>query len=470
MGAHTNSQGRRRPRWHYVLGVVVVLAVISGGAFWRYGRPLLHGVEAYVYAFPLVLMDLSKEQMTATTTVGQFTAPENQFAVMTHYPNAEFRLIPRTGLDALFATAWVDLQDEPMVLSVPDTSDRYYVIALFDMWTNVFGSIGKRTTGTKSGNFLIAGPGWVGTKPDDVQEVYQAPTRYVWVNAQMQADGEKDFAVVNALQTQYKLTPLSAWGSDYTPPQPKPIGDKPGAAMATLEAMDAGTFYSRFATLMKENPPAAEDAPMLAKLSTLGIEPGKDFDISKVASLTAWGLEKTMRGYELLQKGVALMKTHNGWLEMPSNIAKYGTDYQTRAGIAAVGLGAVWPEDVIYPVAFKDGDGKEFDSAQNYVLHFDKDLLPPTNATWSVSIYDPDGFYVANSIDRFHIAPWMPLKTNEDGSLDIYIQSSSPGSEKEANWLPSPRSGTFNLVVRDFWPDKSMLDGTYRLPPVTKVK
>jgi hypothetical protein len=148
----------------------------------------------------------------------------------------------------------------------------------------------------------------------------------------------------------------------------------------------------------------------------------------------------------------------------------YGTDYETRAGIAMVGLGAIRPHDVAYPTAFIDGDGKTLDAANRYVLHFDKGQTPPTNATWSVSMYDPDGFYVPNAINRYNVAAWMPTRPSADGSLDIYIQATSPGADKEANWLPAPASGPFNLTVRDYWPKETMIDGTYRLPPVKKAE
>ncbi len=169
------------------------------------------------------MMDLTKEVSTAVPTAGEFTAPVNQFSVMTHYPDALFRAVVRTGLDTLFAVAWADLAREPLVLSVPDTNGRYYVIALFDMWSNVFASVGKRTTGTGAANFLIAGPSWQGTSPTDVKQTFRSPTRFVWVNGQMQADGPQDYAAVNALQKQYKLTPLSVWGRQYIPPAEVPV-------------------------------------------------------------------------------------------------------------------------------------------------------------------------------------------------------------------------------------------------------
>ena len=213
-----------KKRWlRNVLIVLVLLAVVGGYWYATEGWAWLYGTEAYIYAFPMIMMDLTKEAATAVSVPGEFTAPVNQFSVMTHYPDASFRAVVRTGLDTLFACSWADLDKEPLVLSVPDTNGRYYVIALFDMWSNVFASIGKRTTGTGAANFLIAGPGWQGNVPPDVKEVFRSPTRYVWVNGQMQANGPQDYGAVNALQKQYKLTPLSSWGTTYAPPAEVPV-------------------------------------------------------------------------------------------------------------------------------------------------------------------------------------------------------------------------------------------------------
>ena len=164
------DRARRTRRW--ILVAVIIALFASAGGWWalKQGRPWLYGLEAYMYGFPLIMMDLTKDVSTAVPTAGEFTAPANQFSIMTHYPDASFRAVTRTGLDTLFAVAWADLDKEPLVLSVPDTGKRYYVIALFDMWSNVFASIGTRTTGTGAANFLIAGPRWQGAPPADVQQ------------------------------------------------------------------------------------------------------------------------------------------------------------------------------------------------------------------------------------------------------------------------------------------------------------
>jgi hypothetical protein len=286
----------------------------------------------------------------------------------------------------------------------------------------------------------------------------------------MQADGPQECPTVTALQQQYKLTPLSAWGTPWSPPTEVPVPhgvDTP--PLERVQTMDAGAFFGRFARLMKDNPPAPADAKMVKTLKKLGIQLGRDFDIGVVDKHTAKGLERAMGTFGILQKALKKLKTENGWIVIPDNFADYGTDYKTRAGIALIGLGGIWRQDVVYPTAFKDGDGNALDGANRYVLHFDDGQMPPARATWSVSMYDPQGYYVPNAIDRYNVAPWMPLKNNDDGSLDTYIQAASPGEDKEANWLPAPAKGAFNLTVRIYWPTDAVLDGTYKLPPVRRM-
>jgi len=331
--------------------------------------------------------------------------------------------------------------------------------------------MGKRTTGAGPGNFLIVGPNWQGTTPPDMRSTFRSPTRYALLLGQTQANGPSDFAAVNAIQAQYKLTPLSAWGKPYKPPAEVPVDSEVDIKRTPVDqvaAMDAGVFFRRLARGMDENPPTAEDGLALEKLKRLGIEPCKEFNISQIDPAIARGLERAVKDVQIkMQEGVTKMKTVNGWIQ-PNDLGRYGTDYDTRAGIAYVGLGADMPEDTIYPTAFVDADGKLLDSANKYVMHYDKGQLSPTNGTWSVSQYQGN-FYVPNVLNRYAIAPWMPLKFNADGSLDIYLQAESPGADKEANWLPTPL-GEFNITIRNYWPKKEALDGTYKNPPIMRVQ
>lgn len=178
------------------------------------------GMESYVYGYPLVMMDVTREVLTAAPAPNAegTAAPINRLAKMPHYVSPDFKNVVRISLNSLWTTGWLDLENEPIVLSVPDTNDRYYVFWMMNMWTDVFGSAGKRTTGTSPGHFLIVGPNWKGTAPAGINETFRSSTRYAWALGQTQANGPDDFAAVNAIQAGYTLTPLNAWGRPYTPP------------------------------------------------------------------------------------------------------------------------------------------------------------------------------------------------------------------------------------------------------------
>jgi hypothetical protein len=173
----------------------------------------------------------------------------------------------------------------------------------------------------------------------------------------------------------------------------------------------------------------------------------------------------------LHEKAKQLGTPVNGWHIPKMNVAAFGTDYDTRALIALIAFGANLPEDALYPTSFVDSDGKPLNGSNRYILHFESGLTPPVNAFWSVTMYDPDSFFVENSINRYAISSWMPLHRNSDGSLDIYIQHESPGGDKEANWLPAPEGG-FNVTMRMYWPRQkppSIIDGSWKPPGIAEV-
>jgi len=357
-------------------------------------------------------------------------------------------------------------------LSVPNTHGRYYLMPVIDAWTNVVGSPGKRTTGTEAGNFAIVGPNWQGTLPGGVKEV-KSPTNTAIVAGRTQANGPADYAVVNAIQKQYKLTPLSSLGKPYNQPEGvvDPQVDVKTPPVDQVSRMSAQVFFKRLATLMKSNPPPAADAPVLEKLAKIGIVPGEDFDMTKLDPEVARGLEGAVQTAvaKLQAASKETGKPVNGWNVPPMNVANFGTDYGLRAVVALVGLGANIAQDAVYPSAFVDNEGKLLDGANRYVLHFDKGDMPPAKAFWSVTMYNAQSFFVANPINRYNIAGWMPLKYNPDGSLDIYIQHDSPGKDKESNWLPAAQ-GEFNMSMRIYWPTESMLDGSWKPPGIQRIK
>jgi uncharacterized protein (TIGR03000 family) len=431
------------------------------------------GTEAYVYGYPLVTMEMTRRVMTNTETPKDNHAPMGQFYNARTYPDASFKDITAPNADTLYSTAWLDVSKEPYVLSLPDEGDRYFLIPMLDAWTTVFQVPGKRTTGDKAQKYLISGPGWTGQVPEGVTE-YKSPTSLVWILGRTYCTGTpEDYKAVHALQDQYGLVPLSAYGKAYVPPKGKvdPNIDMKTPVRDQVDKLDAGAYFKLMAALMKDNPPAKEDAPMVAKMAKIGLVPGKDFDITKLDPAVAKGLAGAPKaGIETIMAEFKTGPTKvNGW-EILTKTGIYGTDYANRALVTAIGLGANRPQDAIYPTSVADASGKPYSGANQYVMHFDKGQTPPVNGFWSLTMYNAEFFFVDNKLNKYTVSPRNALKYNDDGSLDIYLQNESPGTDKEANWLPAPK-GKFILMLRLYWPkekDPSILDGSWK-PPAVKL-
>ncbi len=431
------------------------------------------GIEAYMYGYPLVTMEYTRRVTTNAATATGFHAPMGQFVRMRVYPNAKFRDVTAPNADTLYSTAWLDLTREPFLLSLPDMGDRYFLMPMLDGWTNVFEVPGTRTTGNKAQTFAITGPGWNGKLPAGVKQL-KAPTNMVWILGRTYCTGTpEDYKACHAVMDRYDLRPLSAMGKPYTPPAGKvdPTIDTKTSVREQVNKLDAEAFFKLLATLMKNNPPAREDAPMVQKLAKIGIIPGKDFDLSRVDAAISKGLAKVPQvAQEKIMAHIKKAgKLENGWTFMPQT-GLYGTDYLQRAFITAVGLGANRPQDAIYPTSTVDAAGKKYSGASRYVVHFDKGQTPPVNAFWSITMYDTGYFFVDNALNKYTVSPRNALKYNADGSLDLYIQNESPGKDKEANWLPAPR-GEFVLMMRLYYPKTtapSIIDGTW-IPPGVKA-
>ena len=431
-------------------------------------------VEAYAYAYPLVLMDVSRRVMTnheAPDPATGMGAPVNQFAHKRTFPDASFTEVVRPNADTLYSSLWFDVTAEPLVIRVPGSGGRYYLLPMLDMWTDIFASPGKRTTGTGAQSIAIVGPRWKGAIPEGV-EVLRSPTGSGWVIGRTQTNGAADYGVVHKFQDGLTATPLSSWGKPYTPPRGKVDPSIPAAAPSDIVArMDAATFFSRFAGLMKENPPHANDYPMLARIRHLGIEPGRSFDFGRATPAVRRALEASVVAGPAKIRAYAAHSDPqvNGWGMIMEPVGTYGTAYLKRALIAAMGLGANVVEDAVYPFAQGMADGTPFDSGRKYTLRFAKDQIPPVRAFWSLTMYDDRQLFAANPIHRFAIGDRDDLKFGEDGSLTLYVQRESPGKAREANWLPAPAAGGFTLNLRLYWPRPQVLDGTWQPPKVERV-
>jgi hypothetical protein len=431
------------------------------------------GVDAYVYFYPLITMDITRKQSTNIDAGKEFgKGPMNTFVNVPVYPPADFKTVVRPNFDTLYSIAWLDLTREPLVVSVPDTAGRYYLLPMLDMWTDVFASPGWRTTGTQAGNFLVTPPGWSGIVPSGSTRI-SAPTPYVWIIGRTQTNGPQDYAAVNKIQSGLKVTPLSEWGKT---PKPVEVQIDPTVDMKTppktqVDTMPAGKYFAYAADLLKLHPPHITDEPIIARMKSIGIEPGKSFDISSLDATVRKVLESVPQDAQKLMawKVPTVARVVNGWSMNTDTMGVYGNYYLKRAIVSQLGLGANLPEDAIYPLNLADEDGKPLDGANKYAIHFDKGAQPPVNAFWSITLYDAEGFQVANALNRFAVSSWMPFKYNADGSLDLYLQNESPGQDKEANWLPAPR-GPFNLTMRLYSPRPEALTGKWNPSPVKKVE
>ncbi|WP_043289050.1 DUF1254 domain-containing protein [Paraburkholderia oxyphila] len=425
--------------------------------------------DLYLYAYPIVLMDITMKQATNVpdATSVPMRAPVNQFAHFRSYPGSDARDVVRFNFDTLYSFAWVDLSKGPVILTVPDTHGRFYLVPSLDMWTDVFASVGSRTSGTHAGNYAYVPPGWKGTLPAGVREI-KAPTSTIWVMGRIQTNGPQDYDNVHRVQDGMKLTPLSTWSrhgiAESVVFDPRIDGKTP--PLLQMNKLTGVEMLSRLSDLMTRYPAHPNDYPILFRAQTLGFEPGKRWDPSQLDDATLAAINAGADdAREMLKKAPLTSARHvDGWTIATDNIGTYGTSYLRRALIAMIGLGANLPEDAIYPTAFLDKNGKRLDGANRYVLHFGKNELPPVDAFWSLTMYDSRGFQVANPLNRFSIGSRDNLRFNADGSLDLYIQHDSPGPDKESNWLPSPASGQLQPTLRLYAPRADVLDNDWQPP------
>jgi uncharacterized protein (TIGR03000 family) len=430
--------------------------------------------EVYIYGYPLVTMEMTRRVLTNTEEPKDGHAPMGQFHHSRKYPSASFRDVTAPNADTLYSSAFLDLTKEPYILSILDEADRYYLMPMLSGWAEVFKVPGKRTTGTKAQTYAITGPGWTGKLPEGVTQ-YKSPTAMVWILGRTYCTGTpEDYKAVHEIQDNLKLVPLSAYGKDYTPPKGMidPRIDMKTPVRSQVNGLKGADYFKLLANLMKTNPPAKEDGPMVAKLAKLGIVPREEFEPGKIDpgvarlldAATSVGLEEIVAHFKKAGKSA------NGWV-FPMPTGQYGTDYLQRATIAYFGLGANRPKDAVYPVSQTTADGKAYHGANRYTMTFPKGQLPPVNAFWSLTMYNPEFFFVDNPLNRYTLSTRDKLKENPDGSITLYLQNESPGKDLESNWLPAPK-GRFVLMLRLYWPketDPSILNGTWQPPEVKMV-
>jgi hypothetical protein len=434
--------------------------------------------EGFIYGLPIVMNYAVMYEYAVDRNSGQFKAPFNQLKNEPNVFTYKDTAIPTPNSDTPYSFVWMDLRAEPIVLSVPAVDPkRYYSAMLCDGNTYNYGYIGTRATGSEAGDYMVVGPGWKGQTPPGIKKVFQSSTWLSLAGYRTQLYGPDDLDAVKKVQAGYKVQPLSAYLKQPAPP-PATALDFPKIDKDLVKK----NFFEYLDFALQLAPAQPNDVEIRAKLARIGVGPGKTFNFGDLSLKHKLEIGLGVKeGERKVDHAVANAgKTINGWQisSAPGDSAHYNGDWLLRAVAAKAGIYGNDAVEAMYPFTRTDGDAQTLDgSKHNYTLTFPPDELPPVNSFWSLTMYDgKTQLLIENPINRYLInSPMLPrMKMNADGSLTLYIQNKSPGTVKEANWLPAP-NGPIYLVMRLYWPKTkppSILpagEGTWKPPAVQKV-
>lgn len=459
------------------LGLAAQAKSAEDSASWRENYAYTLGFQAYIFGYPYVNMPAYRYAFVAATPANDQSpsAPLNRFFHWRKLPDAKYQGGGGTNNDTLYSTAWVDVSKEPVILSHPDMGDRYFQFQLASLDSDNFGVVSKRVTGSRAGSFALIGPNWDGELPKDVTALPPSRTNSIFILGRTLVDSNADALVVNKLQDQYTLTPLSYWGrAGSVLPENREVWkpfDKKTDPLAEWKTMNRA---------MTEDPPEARHKNLLDMFATIGVGPGQD--VEKQDDATKRGLIRAANdAFKMLvdinmSDNPFLSFHRNGWDISPRNFSRLGleNDFLRRAAINYSGVVSTTPAEATYYQSNADADGVLYDGSKAYVLHFPPGTLPDVNGFWSLTMYSTaSGTFnlVDNQLDRYSIGDRTPGVTKDpDGGLSIYIGGASPGAEKEGNWLPGPVSGPFTLTFRAYMPGKDILDQKWFPPGLVPAK
>jgi hypothetical protein len=428
-------------------------------------------VEAYNYAYPLVLMDTTRRIATSLAEADcehGSGAPLNQFSHLRDLHDAASTNVSRPNLDTLYSTLWFDVKDEPLVISVPEGDRRFYSLSMLDYWSEVFAAVGSRTTGNAAQRFAVVGPSWTGTLPEGIR-VYRSPTALGWIIGLTQLRGAEDIAGVARFQAALSARPWSVCGRKQGRALVATDPFLPmGAPRDLVAGMSARDYFGRFCELTLDNPPHLHDCSMVDRMKQIGLIPGRTLDPSALSRETRMALDqaRSIASSRFTMTYQQSCTFANGWRAPGRARGAYGLDYSTRAAVAFSGLGVPANEDAASYLATKDSAGEALDSSQHYTLTFTRNQHPPVQGFWSLTLYNDRHLFADNLLGRFALGTRTALLPGRDGSTTIYIQRESPGPERERNWLPAPRSGGFSLALRLYWSNSS--SGPWSPPPLRR--
>lgn len=418
--------------------------------------------EAYIYAFPLVLMDATKTSATNTETVVTGKAPVNQFMHGAATANAQFKNVVTPNVDTVYTQVWLELGAEPMIYTMP-AADRFFNVQLLDGWTNTVDVL------TAPGVYAFTYAGWQGELPEGVTRV-NFPTQMAWFIARCLLTDEADLVNVKAIQSEMDIKPLSAYisGEEYVPVPGAYHAENDYVPVNKVFSMSPAAFFAKANELMLANPPTEADAEKLAVIASVNVGPGMTFDMSILTGDIAeqWKAMLTGLRPKLIAEGTKFSVAMGEWSYFGRPIGDFGTEYNYRAMIALGGLGANTLDVAMYTKTNKDETGAEMNGSHVYQIHFK--TLPPVlnNGFWSVTAYGSDDFLIDNPLNRYAINDRSAFELNEDGSLDIIVSASQP--EQIGNWLPV-NENEFHLYMRIYTPDMEAIE-TWDAPAISIIR
>jgi hypothetical protein len=432
------------------------------------------GVQAYIWGYPMVVMQKSRDAMTkggdAPVTPDQFNesgllfAPVNQVANAWSMLGPSFSAVQSANSDTQYSVTWFDASEEPYILHLPDAKGRYYTYQFIDAWTNNFHYASTRTMGSQEQSYALVAPGWKGKLPEDVIPV-DCPTPTGFIIGRWFVADQSDVAAVNVIQKQVTMTPLSSYGTPYSPPKVEVVPAK--AYSGDL------AFFEQLGDVLVINGAPAGDAGLLGLIKNVGLTTDHGFDPSALSAGEKKALGQAIKDGEsvLAAKAADMGEEVNGWQLSPVLDEYFGNSYLFRAAVGYQAMFVNTPIEAYYPAVYHDADGNVLDGTTGkYTITFPKGKTPPVGAFWSVTMYDAKKrLMVENPINRYKIGSADELKADADGSVTIHIQTDSPGEDKESNWLPAPKE-PFYMLLRMYLPKIEVLNGQYAIPAVEPVR
>jgi len=433
------------------------------------------GRSIYLWGWPMVNIHNRSVVMKKVPEPGYLggivpVAPPNQVCMLHDYVAPEERMVACPNQDVVYGFGLLDLSQEPVVIQVPDFGDRFWVYQVVDERTDSFAQIGKMY-GTKPGFYLLAGPGWKGSVPNGIAGVFHATTTLgVVIPRVFKDDTPEDTQAVQPVIGQIMMYPLSkftrqkqtkTWASAPSFPSPGSNGQE------ETKWVDPNKFFDELGDVLQEVPPLPGEEALYANIRSVLDAVQKDPKLHAALAAAASDADKNVVTplFQFHSWGIPL--PHN-WTTQ-SNGARFGTDYFTRLAVAKSNIFVNAPNETKYFYQDLDDAGTQLNGNHGYTVTFAAGALPPVKGFWSLTLYNEHHFFSPNAIKRYSVGTKnKTLITAPDGSLTIYVQSTPPGGDKKANWLPAPK-GDFVLYVRSYWPEEPILNGNWTPPAVVKV-